>query len=232
MYIYIMRHGETYWNKDGKIQGSSDIELTNFGVELARLSADGFLRDGITFDRIYTSPLTRAIRTAEVIAEKNLRNYESAKISAGEESRMETEFRIDPRIREMCFGKYEGLKLKDLQSHDENIVNCFSHPARYRADETGETYDEVYARIDDFMERELLPLEQNPKMKNVLVLCHGTVIRAFLSRINKIGLDDFWKIKQPNCSINRIELKDGVFTSIEENILYYESEELMQRGIL
>lgn len=42
MYIYIMRHGETYWNKDGKIQGSSDIELTDFGIELARLSADGF----------------------------------------------------------------------------------------------------------------------------------------------------------------------------------------------
>jgi len=232
MYIYIMRHGETYWNKDGKIQGSSDIELTEFGVELAKLSADGFFRDGICFDRIYTSPLTRAIRTAELIAEKNLKSYKKVSNDAGKDGQTEADFRIDSRIREMCFGKYEGLKLKELRNHDENIVNCFAHPDLYIADETGETYDEVYARIDDFMERELLPLEQNPELKNVLVLCHGTVIRAFLSRINSIDLEGFWKIRQPNCSINKIELKNGTFTSVQENILYYESEELMHRGIL
>ncbi|MCD8150444.1 MAG: histidine phosphatase family protein [Clostridiales bacterium] len=232
MYIYIMRHGETYWNKDGKIQGSSDIELTDFGVELAKLSADGFLRDGICFDRIYTSPLTRAIRTAEIIAEKNLKKDKGTAEAVEDDIQKQSEFRIDPRIREMCFGKYEGLKLKELRNHDENIVNCFSHPALYIADETGETYDEVYARIDDFMERELLPLERNPEMKNVLVLCHGTVIRAFLSRINGIDLEGFWKIRQPNCCINKIELRDGMFTSVQENILYYESEELMHRGIL
>ncbi|MCD8365429.1 MAG: histidine phosphatase family protein [Clostridiales bacterium] len=228
MYIYIMRHGETYWNKEGKIQGSSDIELTDFGLELARLSADGFRRDGICFDRIYTSPLIRAVRTAKIIARENLR---SAGAVAGETVNAEA-FQIDARIREMCFGKYEGLKLKELRDHDENIVNCFSHPDRYIPDETGESYPEVFARIDDFMEQELLPLERDSGMRNVLVLCHGTVIRAFLSRINGIAPEDFWNIRQPNCCINKIELKNGVFASVRENILYYESEELMHRGIL
>lgn len=162
MYIYIMRHGETYWNKEGRIQGSSDIELTDFGVELAELSRDGFYRDGIRFDRIYTSPYIRAEKTARLIADKN--RCETAP---------EPFFRTDDRLREMCFGKYEGLKLSLLKEYDENIVNCFSHPARYIPDETGESYEELFARIDDFMKRELLPLEQNEELQNVLVLCHG-----------------------------------------------------------
>lgn len=221
MYIYIMRHGETYWNKEGRIQGSSDIELTDFGVELAELSGEGFYKDGILFDRIYTSPYVRAVKTAKVIAKKNL-NPE------GEDP----VFITDDRLREMCFGKYEGMKLKEIKNSDENIRNCFSCPSRYVPDETGESYDEVFRRIDSFLEQELLPLEQKPYIKNILVLCHGTVIRAFLARINHTSLDDFWNIRQPNCCINKVELKNGVFTSVQENILYYESDELMHRGIL
>ncbi|MCC8080986.1 MAG: histidine phosphatase family protein [Lachnospiraceae bacterium] len=221
MYIYIMRHGETFWNKEGRIQGSSDIELTDFGVELAELSAEGFYRDGIRFDRIYTSPFVRARKTARLIADRNR-----------SETAPEPFFLVDDRLREMCFGKYEGLKLALLKDYDENIVNCFSHPDRYIPDETGESYEELFARIDDFMMRELLPLEQYAALKNVLVLCHGTVIRAFLQRIDQFDMEDFWNVRQPNCSINKIELRDGVFTSIQKQILYYESEELLHRGIL
>ncbi len=221
MYIYIMRHGETYWNKEGRIQGSSDIELTDFGIELAELSRDGFYGDGIRFDRIYTSPYVRALRTAQMIAEKN------TSPNAAEPS-----FLIDDRLREMCFGKYEGLKLNQLKDHDLNIVNCFSHPSLYVPDETGESYEELFARIDDFTEQILLPLEREPGIENVLVLCHGTVIRAFLKQINHIDMEDFWNVRQPNCSINKILLQDGRFTSVKENILYYQSDELMHRGIL
>ena len=49
MYLYLMRHGETFWNKKGLIQGSSDIELTPYGEELARDTRDGFEKDQIHF---------------------------------------------------------------------------------------------------------------------------------------------------------------------------------------
>ena len=90
MYIYIMRHGETAWNKAGKIQGSSDIALTDLGRELAVLSGEGFRRDGIFFDRIYTSPLSRAAETAAIVAEK-----------AGDPSAPEPFLITDERLREM-----------------------------------------------------------------------------------------------------------------------------------
>lgn len=221
MHIYIMRHGETYWNKQGRIQGSSDIELTDFGVSLAQQSADGFFRDGICFDRIYTSPYIRAVKTAEIIAKKNLKKNAPAQA-----------FRVDARLREMCFGKYEGMSLADIKDGDPNILNCFSKPSLFVPDETGESYQDVFDRVDDFMEQELLALESEQQMDNVLVLCHGTVIRAFLARINQTPLDDFWKMRQPNCSINLVNLENGVFTSVREQILYYESEEMLHRGIL
>ena len=56
MHLYIMRHGETFWNKKGLIQGSSDIALTPYGEELARDTRDGFDREEIRFQRIYSSP--------------------------------------------------------------------------------------------------------------------------------------------------------------------------------
>ncbi len=215
MNLYIMRHGETYWNKEGLIQGSSDIELTEFGVELAEKTRDGFVKDKVRFQRIYTSPYLRAVKTAEVINE-----------------RQQASLIVDERVREMCFGKYEGLPLKKIKDSDRNIRNCFSIPSLYEPDETGESFEDVYARIDDFLENEIKPLEQDPDIENVLVVCHGAVIRAFLTRIRNMDLDEFWTIHQPNCSINRIELKNSRFTSIKENILYYESEELTHRGIL
>ncbi len=218
MYIYIMRHGETYWNREGKIQGASDIELTDYGIELAQITAEGFYQDGIRFDRIYSSPLIRALKTAQIVADKTL-------VPGGE-------LILDNRLREMSFGKYEGLLLKEYRQFDENIANCFDAPERYVADETGESYEQVFRRIDDFTDRELLPLENIPEIQNVLVICHGTVIRAFLHRIEGFSLDDFWKIKQPNCCINKVELKDGVQSVVQKNILYYESEDLQNRGIL
>lgn len=221
MYIYFMRHGETFWNAQGRIQGSSDIALTDLGIELAELSRDGFVRDGILFDRIYTSPYIRALKTAEIVAEKTLRP--DAQVPS---------FILDDRLKEMCFGRYEGMLLKEIRTYDQNILNCFSNPAEYMADSTGENYSDVFARTDEFLQQELLPLEQNSAMQNILVLCHGTIIRAFLARFNGISIEHFWDMRQPNCSINKVELKDGVFRSIQEQILYYESEELTHRGIL
>ncbi|MCC8142153.1 MAG: histidine phosphatase family protein [Lachnospiraceae bacterium] len=220
MNIYIMRHGETKWNREGRIQGSSDIALTAYGVELAEITGDGFCRDGISFDRIYSSPMIRAATTARIIADK------TSYTASGKE------LYFDDRLREMCFGKYEGLKLKEIRQYDENIVNCFSKPSLYVPDPTGETYEEVIGRIDDFMDRELVPLEFEPDLSNVLVICHGTVIRAFLRRIKGISLDDFWNLRQPNCCVNLAELKNGDFTLLKENILYYDSEEMLNRPIM
>ena len=215
MHLYIMRHGETFWNKKGLIQGSSDIALTPYGEELARDTRDGFDREEIRFQRIYSSPYQRAVKTAEIIAEHQ-------NISV----------KVDLRVREMCFGKYEGDKISEIRnSKDQNLIYCFSKPSMYVADETGDNFSDVYARIEDFLKNEILPLEQDPSVENVLVVCHGAVIRAFLTYIRQMSMDEFWSIHQPNCSVNCILVQDGTFHVEKENILYYDDPELTHRGI-
>ena len=215
MNIYFMRHGETIWNHMGKIQGSSDIELTDYGRQLARDTRDGFEKDGIRFQKIFSSPYKRAMETAKIIQEKQTADIVT-----------------DERIREMCFGKYEGLSLKMIKDSDPNIQACFSVPSRYQADPSGESFQELYERTQQFLTEKLLPMEQDTSVRNVLVVCHGAVIRAFLTQIRHMELDEFWTIHQPNCSVNLVTLQNGVFTSVRENIIYYEAEEMLHRGIL
>ena len=65
MKVYLIRHGETDWNSVRKLQGQTDIRLNDYGIELAKLTAEG-LKD-VDFDLIYSSPLIRAVETAEII---------------------------------------------------------------------------------------------------------------------------------------------------------------------
>lgn len=73
MKLYLIRHGETDWNKEFKIQGSSDIELNEYGRELAFITREGLRH--IPFDIAYTSPLKRAKETAEIILEAGIFRY-------------------------------------------------------------------------------------------------------------------------------------------------------------
>ena len=64
MIVYLIRHGETEYNKQKRLQGQSDIALNEYGKELARLTAQGM--DEIRFDYVFSSPLQRALKQQEL----------------------------------------------------------------------------------------------------------------------------------------------------------------------
>lgn len=203
MNLYIMRHGETDWNKQGLIQGSADIPLNEYGIELAEKTRDGLARDGIVFDKVFTSPYERAKKTAEIIA--------------GSQPVL-----VEEQIREMSFGAYEGIKICELRTNPAyiEINKCFDDPVHYRSEGSAESYEEIFSRIRSFINDTILPLEKS--CENVLVVCHGAVIRAFISIIKEMPLSEYWSIHQPNCSINIAAVEEGKITMTEENRLYYE----------
>lgn len=205
MYLYIMRHGETDWNRQGLLQGSWDIPLNEYGIWLAEQTRDGFLKDDITFDRIITSPYQRARKTAEIL---------------GGESGVPVT--VSQKIREMSFGEFEGIWMNELDTNPryEPIRICFRDPVHYIPPKQGESFEEVFARIQSFLEEDILPLEDS--CEHVLVVCHGAVLRAFISIIEQRELKDYWGIAQANCSINVVKVEDGQFTMLERNRLYYE----------
>ena len=204
MKIYFVRHGETIWNKEKKIQGQSDIPLNEYGKELGYITADA-LKD-IPFDIVYSSPLIRAKETAEILVKnRNLKIYE------------------DHRLIEMSFGEGEGESLPEIHAHPEmNLHNFIHNPGEYTPPAGGETFEELYARCKTFIEEYILPVEQ--KYNCMLIVGHGALIRGMIHYINHRPSKDFWIITHKNCSVTIADCTNGKLTLLEEAKIYYKEE--------
>lgn len=195
MNIYVTRHGETEWNTYWKLQGRSNTVLNEKGREQACLTHNGFVEQGISFDRIYSSPLKRAVETAVLMTEKS-----------------ESEIIKDDRLIEFCFGKAEG-KTPDERKEDPELKDFhlfFDEPEKYVALEGAEPFESVLKRTAAFWEDEIKPLEKTG-IQNILVVTHGGTMQSLLLHIDGRSLKDYWKTKMSNCTINKIVLENGCF---------------------
>ncbi|MCI7036577.1 MAG: histidine phosphatase family protein [Spirochaetia bacterium] len=195
MNIYVTRHGETEWNTYWKLQGRSNTVLNEKGREQACLTHNGFVGAGISFDRIYSSPLKRAVETAVLMTEKS-----------------ESEIIKDDRLIEFSFGKAEG-KTPDERNEDPELKDFhffFDEPEKYVALEGAESFESVLKRTAAFWEDEIKPLEKTG-IQNILVVTHGGTMQSLLLHIDGRSLKDYWKTKMANCTINKIVLENGCF---------------------
>lgn len=90
MKLYMIRHGQTEWNKEKRLQGRADIPLNAYGIQLAEETRDGLL--GVRFDIAFTSPLKRAKKTAQILLEgqevKLIEDERIIEIGFGHDKRM------------------------------------------------------------------------------------------------------------------------------------------------
>lgn len=226
MKLYIIRHGETSWNRERRLQGRSDIALNENGRALARATAEG-MKD-IPFDLAFTSPLVRAKETAGLILEgRNVPIVE------------------DERIIEISFGAYEGthwteeditaacpkegdaLSLSAAERADAarwraayEITNFFYHPERYAPPENGETLLELAARTSDFLQD--ICSRPDLEEKTILISTHGAASRALLNSLRTYEMSDFWHTGvAKNCGVAIVESRGGVPALLRENVTYY-----------
>lgn len=201
MKLYIIRHGETDWNKSFRLQGQSDIPLNEYGRELAVITAEA-LKD-VPFDVIYASPLSRA--------------YETARIIRGSRP---VEIFTDDRLVEISFGVDEGKNKDELGKH---FSDFFFAPENFVPSEGGETYEMVCRRAESFLADKIKPLRTTNK--TVLIVAHGTMNKALMLKLKNIPVSDIWKGEfQKNCCVNIYELTEEGFTVIDEAKVYYDSE--------
>ena len=205
MDIYLIRHGETDYNKARRIQGRCDIELNDYGRELAYLTAEGLKE--VPFDVIFTSPLKRAKETAQIMkGERDIPIIE------------------DERIQEISFGEYEGLCSSRKEGYNipdgGAFRNFFFDTENYQVPPKGESFEETIMRTGEF----LTELINNPQYqdKTVLVSTHGCALKAILANVNNTPIKDFWgEGVHKNCAVTRLVSKDGQVTMIEEGKIYY-----------
>ena len=204
--VYFLRHGETPWNRAKLLQGSvSHVDLTEKGVRMAEATAAGLRREGIAFDRAYTSPYRRAAHTAEIVA--------------GSQGLKPT---VEPRIREMCFGKYEGTFYAKGAYADDNLRHFFEEPEKYVPQGAGaESFDAVGRRLRGFLEDELVPLDG--KVRRVLCVAHSLVLKSLLREMFGDNIPEAAKRPiQRNCCVHVLRYSDGKFSLKEAGRIFYD----------
>ena len=206
MKLYIVRHGETDWNKLRKVQGSVDIPLNEYGRHLAKGTAKGF--EQIHFDLAYTSPLLRAKETAEIILENR-----------------ETPLYTDERLREINFGIYEGM-ICDSSNDSEQFWafdKMFTKPEEFVPVE-GESIEELNCRTGEFLEE--LKTKFQGQNKQILIVSHGATLNALLNHAKgNHEIANFWPGNVfPNCGVAVVRIEDEGYIIEEEGVVYHQEE--------
>jgi broad specificity phosphatase PhoE len=185
--IFLIRHGETDWNRVFRYQGVSDIELNETGLEQARLT--GIRLAEIVPARVCSSPLLRARRTAEIIMEHN-------RGDAG----------VEPcgDLREVSFGKWEGLSFSEVKERYPDTLSAWRAEPFSVTPDDGEPFAEVESRARaaaDLIKSAGCPGDVT------FVISHGGVLRVLIAAM--MGIDDYnvmWRMRFDNCSISVLDM--------------------------
>ena len=180
--LYIVRHGETEWNKIGRYQGITNVPLNENGIAQAKACGNA-LKD-IHFDRILSSDLSRALVTAETIR-----------------GNRQLEIKTDERLREINFGDWEKLLFTEIEERWPGLINQMYRRPDIVKVPNGESFQEVQDRawsaISDF-------LNENNEDETILITCHGGTIRTILCKLLDISISHCWNFSQGNTAINRV----------------------------
>jgi len=186
----VVRHGETRWNLESRIQGHGDSALTEAGLlqadALARRLADE------PFDVLVSSNLGRALETAARIGAMTKHEVVS-----------------DARFRERNFGCAEGFTIAELHERFPGVFARHMQEADpdYRVPQA-ESRREFYVRIGEAFEA----LAREHEGRSIAVVCHGGVLAALYRHVNAIPHASLASISIPNAGYNRVALEPAGWT--------------------
>lgn len=165
---YFVRHGETEWNIEGRLQGHQDSPLTALGQDqAARLQR--VMRD-VPLQAIYSSPSRRAQHTAEII-----RGNHPIRIADCEE------------LKEIHMGSWEGRRHEEVQ--EDEAFQCFwSNPQLFRPDHGGESFIELKERAVPAVESMI----GKHRGQVILIVTHSITLKMIMNTFLNRPLDELW----------------------------------------
>jgi broad specificity phosphatase PhoE len=184
--LILVRHGETHWNKDGLVQGGdSDIELNDTGLEQARKLAAFLKNESVTV--ILSSPLRRAISTAEVIA-----SYHQLPVE------------IDQGLKELKVGDLEGVAISNLRTTFSRFLLKWWQDGEAMKLPNGESLVDLQQRAWKVIEG----LLEKHKDGTAVVVSHYFVTLAIILKALNLPLDYFTKFKLDLGGVSILEFRD------------------------
>lgn len=178
--IYIVRHGQTEKNKANVLQGRSNVPLNDAGRQQAEEVRDRFIQAGIYFDFVYTSPLIRAVQTAEIIA--------------GETPQI-----MDEHLIEMDYGPYEGM---DLANPAPEVLTFFRDFVHNPAPDGMEPLQAVVDRLGTFLE----DIREEAAEKSILISTHAIAMKGALEYLTPDSKGSYWSKYIGNCAVYTAEI--------------------------
>jgi broad specificity phosphatase PhoE len=186
--IYLVRHGQTAWNKDEIFRGRTDIPLDETGLKQAELVGEYF--KGMEIHGIYSSTLSRAWETAQKIAQFH-----------------NTVVQPLPGIIDMSFGTWEGCPHQEIREKDSKTYRQWVEEPHLVKLPGGESLDDVGVRAMAALEEVI----RNHPGKTLVLVSHRVICKVLICAI--LGLDNshFWQITQDTTAINLIQHRNGKY---------------------
>jgi broad specificity phosphatase PhoE len=185
--LILARHGETDWNRENRFQGHADPPLNELGRRQSVALAEALAGDGIA--RVYTSPLRRALETAEIVSE-----------------RLALPLDTEAGLREIDVGAWSGLTRDEVAERFPEQYARWLERAPHGF-EDGETYDELAARVIPALRR----LAVRHPSETLLVITHGGPSRV--AQAYAAGIDYAEARRREtvldNCAVCRFAVEDG-----------------------
>lgn len=182
MELYVIRHGQTDWNLENRIQGHTDTKLNETGRRQAQEIAEKF--KNINLDLIISSPLSRALDTAQIINQ-----YKKLPIV------------LNANLKERCFGDFEGKT--DLSAYNCDINTLLDYHLNY-SENSIEPIQDLFTRVKNFIEY----CKHTYPNKSILISTHGGICQALECILLKLPLEtNLQTLSLKNCEYRRYVLE-------------------------
>ena len=184
MHLFLIRHGETNWNTERRIQGRTDTRLNARGIEQAEKLA-ARLAGEEKIDAIYSSPLARARVTAEIIAKK-----------------VGLQPVFDDRLVEKHLGDLEGMSFAEIEQSHPEVARLWRESKEEFLLPDEETPADLQKRVRAFLD-EITPRHNGAR---VAVVSHGGTINMLVMTLLEFDINRRWPFWFDNASVSYVDL--------------------------
>ncbi|MHB0913997.1 MAG: alpha-ribazole phosphatase [Armatimonadota bacterium] len=184
--IYLIRHGETAWNKGGAYAGSTDIPLNDTGRRQAEMLAERLTN----LDAVYSSDLSRARDTARTIAERSGLDVQEF---AG--------------LQEVNYGEWEGVSEAEIAVRYADLYQAWRENPAEVSTPNGESFGAVRDRAMAVFSR----IAREHADEEIAIVAHKSVNRVILCELLGMEVNSYRRIAQENVCINTISYRDDRF---------------------
>ena len=184
--LYLVRHGQTEWNRLHRIQGQSDPPLNETGRTQARALARVFAERPL--DAVYSSPLQRARDTAEAIA-----RVHNLSVQTFDE------------LKELNVGALDGVTLVEMRERYGDFLARWRTDASVRLPGGGETLAELQARAWEAIQR----IRQAHAGQQVAVVTHSFLTQVVISAVLGLPLDHFRRVRVSEGAVSIMDFSPG-----------------------